>query len=656
MNFLLNNKKLVGLILIFTIVFSGFFVVISGTNAGESQEKPEDHIKKQSVRSGEFNWFTKALINFIGNLLVNIERALGTAITYAAGICQGILEWGNPGESDVVKEGWKIVRDLTNVFFVLVLLIIAFATILRIETYGMKALLPKLIIAALLINFSLVISYVFLDFAGVITNTFLETSGDDRFFTNIGALLQVQKIIATTAEKEYQWCCSGFDQCFGGGMSGHGKCIFYSRAIDPMCGKCVLRQKEPDIDFTEFGNVAWTVIVSLGFSIIFLLIALFVFGAFAILLIIRTVAIWILLILAPIAWLLWVLPKTRSTFESWWSSFLRWTFFAPIATFFIWLAVRAWSGLIESKFGNLGREVFTGMNEIIPKEAVEKMLIPQIMTPENLLQFIALCGLMIGGLYAGLKLGVTGARMAIGIGKSLGLGALGFATGYSATKRWWKAKPWQKKAEEIRKIKGEAKRKELEEAIRLKSIAKMPPIERRAEMAGIITKKAEAMNKTFRTKDLQTLARRKPTTRREGVAQAAAIQALASKPEGFEGFSPEEIRVMAKTLEMRGGSPSVIYNVRPDALEDINKQIKILKSLSPKKKAKLGAEVFAGPGAEERFKALSEDDIKEIGKEGSAELKENLRKIAGMIKLSAPAKGKPVPPQVDYVLKNPAYA
>ena len=215
MNFLLNNKKLVGLILIFTIVFSGFFVVISGTNAGESQEKPEDHIKKQSVRSGEFNWFTKALINFIGNLLVNIERALGTAITYAAGICQGILEWGNPGESDVVKEGWKIVRDLTNVFFVLVLLIIAFATILRIETYGMKALLPKLIIAALLINFSLVISYVFLDFAGVITNTFLETSGDDRFFTNIGALLQVQKIIATTAEKEYQWCCSGFDQCFG---------------------------------------------------------------------------------------------------------------------------------------------------------------------------------------------------------------------------------------------------------------------------------------------------------------------------------------------------------------------------------------------------------------------------------------------------------
>jgi len=520
----------------------------------------------------------------------------------------------------------------------------------------MKALLPKLIIAALLINFSLVIAYVFLDFAGVITNTFLETSGDDRFFTNIGALLQVQKIVATTAEKENQWCCIGLpDKCFGGGLGGQIECTLYSTA-NPLCLSCHFTGKDSGVDFTEFGSIAWTVIVSLGFSIIFLLIALFVFGAFAILLIIRTVAIWILLILAPIAWLLWVLPKTRSTFESWWSSFLRWTFFAPIATFFIWLAIRAWSGLIESKFGNLGEKVFTGMEEIVPKEAVEKMLIPQIMTPENLLQFIAICGLMIGGLYAGLKLGVTGARMATGIGKSLGLGALGFVTGYSAAKRWWKTKPWQKEAEKIRKIKEEAKRKELEEAIRLKRTAKMPPIERRAEMAGIITKKAEAMSKTFRTEDLQTLARRKPTTRRESVVQAAAIQALASRPEGFKGFTPQEIRAMARTLETQGGSPSVVYNVRPDVLEDINEQIKILKSLPPKKKAKLGAEVFAGPGAEERFKTLSEDDIKEIGKEGSVELKENLKKIAGMIKLSAPVKGKPVPPQVDYVLKNPAYA
>jgi hypothetical protein len=47
----------------------------------------------------------------------------------------GIEEFTNAG---VVQLGWKITRDLANMFFVLILLVIAFATILRVETYGMK--------------------------------------------------------------------------------------------------------------------------------------------------------------------------------------------------------------------------------------------------------------------------------------------------------------------------------------------------------------------------------------------------------------------------------------------------------------------------------------------------------------------------------------
>jgi len=50
----------------------------------------------------------------------------------------------------IVTIGWTITRDLANYCFLfLILLVIAIATILRVETYGMKALLPKLIIAAL---------------------------------------------------------------------------------------------------------------------------------------------------------------------------------------------------------------------------------------------------------------------------------------------------------------------------------------------------------------------------------------------------------------------------------------------------------------------------------------------------------------------------
>ena len=53
-----------------------------------------------------------------------------------------------------VVAGWVIVRDICNMFFILILLVIAFATILRVEGYDIKKMIPKLIIMAVLINFS----------------------------------------------------------------------------------------------------------------------------------------------------------------------------------------------------------------------------------------------------------------------------------------------------------------------------------------------------------------------------------------------------------------------------------------------------------------------------------------------------------------------
>jgi len=69
----------------------------------------------------------------------------------------------------IVKIGWTLTRDLANMLFILILLIIAFATVLRMESYGMKRLLPKLIMVAILINFSLVFAgFVIVAFANAV--------------------------------------------------------------------------------------------------------------------------------------------------------------------------------------------------------------------------------------------------------------------------------------------------------------------------------------------------------------------------------------------------------------------------------------------------------------------------------------------------------
>src|SRR3989339_945464 len=72
-----------------------------------------------------------------------------------------------------VVTGWTALRDLANMFFILILLIISFATIIRAQGYGYKQTLSRLIIVAILINFSRMIVGVLIDFSQVIMLTFV---------------------------------------------------------------------------------------------------------------------------------------------------------------------------------------------------------------------------------------------------------------------------------------------------------------------------------------------------------------------------------------------------------------------------------------------------------------------------------------------------
>jgi len=76
--------------------------------------------------------------------------------------------------SPLVKTGWLITRDFANLGFVLAIITIAFATILRIETYGVKKMLTRLIMIALLVNFSLPLTGVLIDASGVVSNFFIQ--------------------------------------------------------------------------------------------------------------------------------------------------------------------------------------------------------------------------------------------------------------------------------------------------------------------------------------------------------------------------------------------------------------------------------------------------------------------------------------------------
>ena len=84
-----------------------------------------------------------------------------------------VAEYNNFTQEAGVSAGWEALRDLSNMFFILILLVIALATILKIQSYGYRQLLKKLLIVAVLINFSKTIVGIAIDFSQVIMLTFV---------------------------------------------------------------------------------------------------------------------------------------------------------------------------------------------------------------------------------------------------------------------------------------------------------------------------------------------------------------------------------------------------------------------------------------------------------------------------------------------------
>lgn len=200
-------------------------------------------------------------------------------------------------DAPVVIIGWTMIRDIANMFFVVVLLVIAFGTILGIEQYEWKKTLAKFIVAAILINFSRLIAGLIIDAAHVFTMTFVNaisaTAGG-----NIINMLHLEKILSMS------------------GTAGEGALGGTSDSAD-------LR-----ID----------ILIAAFMGAFFGFVSLMTIGAYMMIMVIRVIVLWVLIILSPLPYILGVLQKTKGYADEYWQEFANYVLVAPIAVFFLWLA------------------------------------------------------------------------------------------------------------------------------------------------------------------------------------------------------------------------------------------------------------------------------------------------------------------------------
>jgi hypothetical protein len=300
----------------------------------------------------------KAIAEFISWVLSAIVSVLGKLLLVAIYILTLIAQYNEFVSAPPVVNGWVIVRDVGNMFFIIVLLIIAFATILNVPNYQWKAMLPKLVIAAILINFSKTIAGLLIDLSQVITLTFV----------------------------------NGFAAAAGGNFAQMYK-IRELVSINP--------GYEEGINILAIVGGYFLAFVLLAIALVTTLIMAVIFAF-------RIVMLWALVVLSPLPWVLNIIPQGKKYGDKWWSMFGEYLTVGPVLAFFLWLSlVSLGTGEVSGFTGTGGAGASSA--ELAEYEKSTSSIPSEAGKPASLIGFVISICMLIAGMKITGEMGVIGA-------------------------------------------------------------------------------------------------------------------------------------------------------------------------------------------------------------------------------------------------------
>ena len=134
----------------------------------EAPEEEEGGEPKNSCGiDGGLGWLICPVMTFVAN----INDAAYGAISGFLDIKPAIL--GDNSNTSGAKQGWDFFRNIANAIFAVIFLWIIFSQIsnVGVSNYGIKKILPRLIIGALLVNLSYYLCQIFVDLSNILGHT-----------------------------------------------------------------------------------------------------------------------------------------------------------------------------------------------------------------------------------------------------------------------------------------------------------------------------------------------------------------------------------------------------------------------------------------------------------------------------------------------------
>lgn len=428
----------------------------------------------------------------------------------------------------IVDIGWSFARDFVNMFFIVVLVFIGLATILKLRDYEAKKTLPKLILVVLLINFTPVIVGFIVDVANLFTNFFLTKAGDAISLDNV-------------FQQAVDYIVNAFTTIFF--INGE----FFNHLLSNY-------DSSPAIIGVFIGIIVYGFALTIFYglaAVIYLIVFLILF--------VRIIFLWILMILAPIAFLSLALPPSKTVkallpsilhWDEWWEKLIQWSIVGIPLGFFLYLSnwimnnQSVMSGLLNPP-PPIADLTAPGTNVTIALASgggiIANMLIP--------LMGIILLGF---GAMVSIQASGTGAKQIIEWAQKGGKVAAGYAAG--AMRRI----PQISRAEETI-------RRRMETVPGLGRLLGGPgafEAERKSKME-VATKAIERIPDTFRgNKDILARISQPALSERERLERAAAIEVLAKRK--ALDLTDEQAKRFLPEAQQLGANISAIYKARPD--------------------------------------------------------------------------------------------
>lgn len=243
-------------------------MIENGVNIGEDDEEVAGNATTCAIDG--LGWIVCPIVNFLAQVADG-----------AYGIVAGLLEvqpLTTTGTSEPIYQAWSIMRNFANVAFVIIFLVIIFSQVtgFGISNYGIKRMLPRLIIAAILVNVSYWICAIAVDLSNILGYSLKEV------FENVGATFQAPE--------------------FSGSQTGEGG---WGALAAPILAGGIL------------AGVAGALYIGLSAFLPLLITAIFALLSAFLVLAIRQALIILLIVVSPLAFVTFLLPNTQGLFSKW---------------------------------------------------------------------------------------------------------------------------------------------------------------------------------------------------------------------------------------------------------------------------------------------------------------------------------------------------